>query len=128
MKKIWSVPEAIAEQFAANEYVAACHDINKVYKFTCDAPAGTICVDWDNDGDVDRFSGYHPCEKKHESPVSDTYYLGYVDRNGNRQQDEGEAAYIWLEFSRNWWTGDLEVSNGHATANLDMNSWETAKS
>ena len=30
MKKIWSAPEAIAEQFTANEYVAACGDENKV--------------------------------------------------------------------------------------------------
>lgn len=123
MKKIWSAPEAIAEQFAANEYVAECGDENRVYKFTCDARGGTLCVDYDNDGDVDRFSGFSPCRKHHESPVSDTYYLGYVDRNGNRKQDDGEAAYIWLEFNR-W--GD--VVNGHATSNLDMDTWETAKS
>ena len=40
MKKIWSAPEAIAEQFAANEYVAECGDENRVYKFTCDAGGG----------------------------------------------------------------------------------------
>lgn len=123
MKKIWSAPEAIAEQFAANEYVAECGDENRVYKFTCDAPAGTLCVDYDNDGDVDRFPGFSPCGEKHESPVSDTYYLGYVDRNRNKKQDDGEAAYIWLEFYP--WG---EVADGHATANLDMKSWETAKS
>lgn len=34
MKKIWSAPEAVAEQFAANEYVAAC------YLVKCDVPSG----------------------------------------------------------------------------------------
>lgn len=122
MKKIWSAPEAVAEQFAANEYVAECGEENRVYKFTCNAPAGTICVDANNDGVIERYDGFTPCSEYHESPVSDNYYLGYVDRNNNRQQDEGEAAYIWLETFFGY------VYNAHATANLDIESWETAKS
>lgn len=33
-------PTMEGELFAANEYIAACHDINKVYKFKCDAGGG----------------------------------------------------------------------------------------
>lgn len=122
MKKIWSAPEAIAEQFTANEYVAACGDENKVYKFTCNAPEGTLYADSDNDGDMDVIGSFNPCDRKHESPVSGTYRLGFVDRNGNKTQDDGEAVYVYLET---FWG---LVLNAHATANLDMDSWETAKS
>lgn len=123
MKKIWSAPEAIAEQFAANEYVAECGDENRVYKFTCNAPAGTLYADYDNDGDMDLLGSYTPCRETHESPVSDTYCRGFVDRNGNRREDDGEAVYVWVEFG--WWG---EVDDAHATGNLNIDTWETAKS
>ncbi len=41
-KRIWSKPEMNEFVFAANEYVAACGDQNRVYKFICDALAGTL--------------------------------------------------------------------------------------
>lgn len=123
MKKIWSAPEAIAEQFAANEYVAACGDENKVYKFTCDARGGNLYADYDNDGDMDLLGSYTPCQEYHESSVNDFYCRGFVDRNRNRQEDAGEAVYVWILFD---WFG--RVDDAHATANVDMDSWETAKS
>ena len=133
MKKIWSAPEAIAEQFAANEYVAACGDENRVYKFNCDSPAGDVYYYKTSDGAIDgvytgsgratELGGYHPCDKKHEASTTAPFYDGFVDRNGNGRCDEGEAAIIWTETNR-WGS----VYNWHATANLNMNSWETAKS
>lgn len=38
MKKRWEEPRILVQKFMPNEYVAACGDENKVYKFTCDAP------------------------------------------------------------------------------------------
>lgn len=37
MKKEWTEPVVEVQEFAANEYVAACGDSGKVYKFVCDA-------------------------------------------------------------------------------------------
>lgn len=37
MKKEWMEPVVEVQEFAANEYVAACGDSGKVYKFVCDA-------------------------------------------------------------------------------------------
>ena len=39
MKK-WSRPQTVVQKFEANEYVAACGDENRVYKFQCTAGGG----------------------------------------------------------------------------------------
>ena len=36
MKRKYESPRMVVEQFEANEYIAACHDTDQVYKFTCD--------------------------------------------------------------------------------------------
>ena len=33
MKRVWCRPQTVVQKFEANEYVAACGDENKVYKF-----------------------------------------------------------------------------------------------
>lgn len=42
MKRTYVRPTMVGERFVANEYVAACHDQNTVYKFKCDAPGGWL--------------------------------------------------------------------------------------
>lgn len=126
MKKAYVTPMMVGERFAPNEYVAACGDSGKVYKFVCDAPQGTVYCDENGDGQMDKIGEYHPCSKTHEASAAEVFKLGFVDRNGNGREDNGEAAYIWLEY-KNSWFGPY-ISNWHATTNLDMESWETAKS
>ena len=136
MKKIWTKPMATVEEFAANEYVAACGDMNTVYKFTCDAPEGTVYYYRTSDGKIDgydtsgnaatRLGGYEPCAEKHEAPTTGDFYDGFVDRNSNKRCDEGENAIIWVEWET--WFGNTYAENWHATTKLDMNSWETTKS
>lgn len=43
MKRAYVRPTMVGERFVANEYVAACGDQNKVYKFKCNAQDWT---DW----------------------------------------------------------------------------------
>lgn len=42
MKRRYERPSAYIEEFTPNEYVAACGDKNKVYKFECNAPEGKL--------------------------------------------------------------------------------------
>ena len=144
-KMVWEKPELNEVAFAANEYVAACGDSGKVYKFVCDAPGGELYyykdlvvsydengvsnrpkdTDWSNYNATNLSSGflssYFPCKETHEAESTNMFYWGFVDRgflkNGNH--DASETVIVWR---------GPENNNGHATANLDMNSWETAKS
>lgn len=128
--KVWRRPLTEVQKFEANEYVAACGDENKVYKFVCDAPAGPLYYYRHGDGTIDGvYNGsgrasllgvsYHPCSATHEASVTNSFYDGFVDYNWNGKQDKGEGVIVWRGPRNN---------NGHATKNLDMNSWVTDKS
>ena len=129
MRKEWMEPVIEVQEFVANEYVATCGDSGTVYKFTCDAPGGWLYYYPESDGQIDgnytgsgsqkRIGFYHPCEATHESSVIDPFYDGFVDYNWNRKQDPDEEVIVWRGPNN---------KNGHATTNLDINSWETAKS
>lgn len=125
----WERPMTVVDTFVANEFVSACGDKGAIYKFECDAPGGWLYYYPESDGQIDgkhdrnedaKFLGrYHPCHAKHEAPKTDGFYDGFVDYNLNGKQDPGEGVIVWRGLHQN---------NGHATTQLDMNSWETAKS
>ena len=127
---VWTKPSAVVEQFEMNEYIAAaCGDQNTVYYFECDAPRGNLYYYKTGDGTVDGIytgngsasyiGSYRPCGETHEAATTNPFYDGFVDRNGNGRCDSGEEVIVWR--GRNG-------RNGHATAQLDMDAWETAKS
>ena len=135
MRKEWVRPLTTVEQFVPNEYCSTCGDQNKVYKFKCDAPAGTLYYYPESDGKIDgnyngsgsaeRMGSYHPCGATHDAPTTGDFYDGFVDRNRNGRQDDGEGVIVWRHLE--WgWTG--LYMNGHATKDLNMDTWETAKS
>ena len=129
MRRAYESPRMVVEQFEANEYIAACGDSGTVYYFECDAPAGNLYYYKDGDGIIDGiYTGngsakligdYHPCPAKHKAESTNPFYDGFVDYNENGKYDRGEEVIVW-RGSYGW--------NGHATAQLDMDSWETAKS
>lgn len=132
MKRTYVRPTMVGERFVANEYVAACGEENKVYKFNCNAPRGQLYYYPSSDGTIDgKYTGtararwvgdYHPCDAKHEASTTGDFHDGFVDYNKNRIQDEGEGVIVWLE-KKKW-----GFVSGHATTNLNMHSWETVKS
>lgn len=130
MKKEYVRPTMVRERFTPNEYVAACGDENKVYKFKCDAVSGSLFVDGglvylETNGEpgLQRFglnsdtyrSLYHPCDETHEAKVTDEFKKGYL------YTTTGGTVDVIV------WTG-LNDDNTHCTTNLDMNTWTTAKS
>lgn len=129
MKRAYVRPTMVGERFVANEYVAACGEENKVYKFTCNATGGWLYYYPKTDGTVDGvhnendehilIGAYSPCKAKHEASTTNVFYDGFVDYNWNRKQDPGEGVIVWRGPSNH---------NGHATKDLNMNTWETAKS
>lgn len=129
MKRTYVRPIMVGERFVANEYVAACGKENEVYKFECDAPGGTLYYYRSSDGKIDGvytgtdrgsyLGSYHPCKAKHEASTTSDFYDGFVDYNNNRRQDKGEGVIVWR--------GPYGY-NGHATTNLNMDKWGTAKS
>lgn len=140
MKKVYESPRMVVEQFEANEYIAACGDENKVYKFTCDAgnksnryhvylngadgmAHTSDDIDWSNRYSWwgnDNIRTYHPCGTTHEAKVDSDFQKGYMYRY-SMGSDVGNAIDVIV------WKG-LDGDNTHCTTNLDMKSWETAKS
>lgn len=125
----WERPMVVVDTFAANEFVSSCGDKGTIYKFECDAPRGWLYYYPESDGQIDGIHDtedqhkligkYHPCGAKHEASKTDSFYDGFIDYNYNGKHDRGESVIVWRGPYGN---------NGHATTQLDMNSWETAKS
>lgn len=126
MRKRYERPSAYIEEFTPNEYVAACGDENKVYKFTCDAGgglSGNVWLEtngepglqiWDEKNSDTYLSGYHACGITHEASSKDNFLDGYYVRNLKVQKVK-----VWR---------GLKGDNTHCTTNLDMSTWQTAKS
>ncbi len=140
MKKVYEKPMISVENFAANEFIASCGDSGTNYLFECNAPKGTLYYFPKSDGILDgiynghgkkkELGNYKPCEATHKTENKGDFYEGFVDYNENERYDpEGswkngkrtpaEAVIVWHDGSKRGW---------HATKNLDINSWETAKS
>ena len=127
MKRAYVRPAMVGERFVANEYVAACDDSGTVYKFKCDAGGGKSgSVYLETNGKLgfqegflgiegDRYlSRYHACGITHDADTLDDFLDGYYVRNGNVTQVKV-------------WRGE-KGDNTHCTENINMNTWETAKS
>lgn len=129
MKRTYVRPTMVGERFVANEYVAACGESGKVYKFECNAPGGKLYYYPNSDGKINgeytghgraiKLGNYNPCGARHKANATDGFYDGFVDYNINGRQDKGEGVIVWR--------GSYGL-NGHATTYLDMSKWQTAKS
>lgn len=155
MKRTYVRPMMVNEEFTANEYIAACGDSGVVYKFTCDAgyvemthektgfltgpcgcgeyhgnnvPSGTykakaswyVTTGKNRTGSslMNGYSSYSPCGSTHEAESDGVFKAGYMDRIGTNEYENIPVMT---------WAGERN-NNIHCTTNLDMNSWETAKS
>lgn len=127
-KNVWVQPQTAVQQFVANEYVAACGDENKVYKFTCEAGGGgngTVYLDSNHNGEWNllgdemlTLAGYHACGATHEAPTTDDFQEGFFI-TGVFPPYNVQKVIVWRGEN-----GD----NVHCTTNLNMTTWPTAKS
>lgn len=124
MKKNYVSPMMVGERFVVEEYVAACGDSGKIYKFQCNAPEGTLYYYPRSDGKIDgiytgnseptRLGGFHPnLNVTHEAASTDEFYDGYITQDRKKVN-----VIVWIDEQKDY----------HATKNLTMDSWETAKS
>lgn len=135
-RRVWRRPLTEVQKFEANEYVAACGDSGTTYLFTCDAgggKSGTVYLETNGKpglqtgwGGDQYLSAYHACGTQHEADSDDAFLDGY---------------YVTKEYVGSWPFGHYEETttdvivwrgpnndNTHCTTNLDMDSWQTAKS
>lgn len=126
MKRRYERPSAYIEEFTPNEYVAACGDNNKVYKFKCDAGkyGGYVWLETNEEPGLQRkgwnpdtyLSSYHPCGITHDAKSKDKFFAGYYKEYGS---DDVQNVIVWRGPKGN---------NTHCTTNLNMDTWVTAKS
>lgn len=139
MKKIYEKPMMSVENFAANEFIAACGDSGKVYKFHCDAgngKHGDVFLDSNGNGILDkgdenltkgRGMYFYACNQYHEADT-DVFPKGfYVQNRGNDRFNERLTGRPYPVEEVRIWRGN-HGNEVHATTNLDINSWETLKS
>ena len=116
------------ENFTANDFIAACGDSNYEYLFECNANSGgwftnggSVYVDSNKNGEWsaltdERLGSYSPCSEKHKTQNGDDFLDGFL------------VAGLGTKVKKvKIWRGE-DGNNIHCTTNLDMNSWETAKS
>lgn len=127
--RVWERPQMLVQKFEPNEYVAACGESGTTYKFTCDAGggvSGSVYLETNGKEGLqtgwggDRYlSGYHACGTTHEAESTDDFLDGYYVTGSWFGETKVTPVIVWR---------GPHNDNTHCTTNLDMDSWETAKS
>ena len=125
----WERPMAVVDTFVANEFVSTCGELNRVYKFKCDAGGGTpgtVYEDSNHNGKWDltrdkALTGhilptYHACGKTHSAPTNDEFIKGFYLPNS----DPFKATKVII-----WTDGGTNI---HCTTNLNKDDWTTERS
>ena len=133
MKRAYVRPTMVGERFVANEYVAACGDSGKVYKFECNAGGGVpgnVYQETNGESGLQRWpskkpdtnltsglsTSYHACGETHEASAMDNLVNGYYV-----SLQSGKVTNVII------WRGK-DGHNVHCTTQLNMDEWATAKS
>ena len=151
-KRTYVKPVLSGEEFIPQNYIAACGDSGTVYKFACNANAGTLYVESNGVDGLQR-EAFCNCGQGHQSekqyvgiPMLGGHYetcnnwVQADDKLGNfnpcpvtheaSSTDVFVNGYIYSGGSSSnviVWRGS-NGREGHATSILDRDDWETAKS
>lgn len=128
-KRAYIKPALESETFVPQNYIAACGDLNKVYKFKCDAGddvSGSVYLETNGKeglqtgwGGDQYLSGYHACGSTHEAKTTDDFLDGYYVTSSWFGETKVTPVIVWRGPNND---------NTHCTENLNMDSWETVKS
>lgn len=124
MEKIWMKPQAIAEQFAANEYVASCGDVTTHYEFVCDAESkyGALLTGYSvYYADGTEMGDYKKCGATHAANKNDDFLFDCYMKKNVLGFPTGDAIPVVV------WRGE-DGDNIHCTTNIDQSTWEETKS
>lgn len=133
MRKEWMEPVIEVQEFVANEYVAACGTSGKVFNFACNAGNSSANYSVYTNGadgkahtrDDELLGYYSPCGEKHKAESNSDFKDGYMYRVYGlpfySKEDRNDCTNVII------WRGE-DGNNIHCTTNLDIDSWETAKS
>lgn len=146
MKKVWENPQITVEQFEANEYVAACDDLQNVYyNFVCDAGGGVRGDVWEGGtvttestwwgGTYQTISGgtnlttgqqhwFYACDASHyvlksEADANETFTAGYYNQGTYNDSTTGNFIPVTI------WKGENN-DDVHCMTNLGV-TIETVK-
>ena len=129
MRQVYESPKMFVQEFVPNEYVAACGDVNKIYRFVCNAGTYDTLLGYDvytngEDGkpgtwDDVYLGGYTPCDATHDASTTDEFIEGYMRKDYGLIEGSKIDVIIWR---------GPDGKNIHCTTNLNKNEWETAKS
>lgn len=139
-------PVLNVEQFTANEFIAACGDQNKVYKFTCDAGDGEyggvyqetnripgLQIGRNGDKRISRGeTSFYACGETHEASTTSSFIQNcyYIPKSAATSYDFFDNPTSWdtsKAINVIVWRGRYG-NNTHCTTNLNMDTWETSKS
>lgn len=153
-KMMWTKPEMNENVFPANAYCGTCGLNGVTYKFECNAgiklwgydprdsrygwvgkifkeinSLAGLQSEWTKvDGEWyepdEDLGGYQACNEKHTTNSGDVFSDGYYVKSNNGYSGYGGYDYTKVH-SVKIWRGDGDL---HATDNLDIDNWETAKS
>ena len=134
-KRMYIKPVLESETFVPQCYCNNCGDLNKIYKFKCDAgggASGTVYLETNGDpglqigwGGDKYLSSYHACGTTHDASSDDDFLDGYyvttrwVGGLGGHLETKTTPVIVWRGPNND---------NTHCTENLNMDSWETVKS
>ena len=141
MKKAWTRPLTTVQQFDANEAISACGDSGVVYNFKCTGGGGAYGGVWEEtngiaglqptgqnaDRQISRsYDSYHACNATHRAEsnsgfIMNCYFLpasAWPFLFGEVDTSKAINVVVWTDNG----------TNVHCTEDLDMSTWETAKS
>ncbi|MBE5800387.1 MAG: hypothetical protein E7321_10650 [Clostridiales bacterium] len=152
---MWERPEMNEVVFPANAYCSSCGEGGTTYWFECNAPSNQLYYydymnleDYKSDKDdpdsplnwtTDRWAEeknkwdylgnlYHACGQEHKASTGEGFYWGFIDlQYGYDSEDGGEKGRHDAFETVIVWRGS-DGKQGHATKNLDVSTWEIAKS